>query len=140
MSAGGSIVRHELQREPGTGFIRFVLRGPLDETDAVRIIDEFEQLATPGHPVFVLGDTRQATHMTSGARKAFGESNNPAFKKAYFAGFGASFAFRIVANMALKTMAVLSSHTVGALFNEEADARAWLLEKQQAYLARSAES
>ena len=127
----GTVVssQHVMAYEADTGIFRFAQNGTMTEADALELINRISQSGF-GDAFFVLGDHRNATTTTAGARKAFTQFDLA--NDVYFAAFGASFAFRSIITMVFKAVSVMLPRFVGVVFSEEAEARAWLREKQGA--------
>ncbi|HVJ94583.1 MAG TPA: STAS/SEC14 domain-containing protein [Labilithrix sp.] len=129
MSEHIRIGRHELWREPDTGFICLLNDGTVDEQHATAMLEAMTTLAgelAPDEPVYVLTDNRKAAGFTSGARKIFATGNG-ARNKAYVAIFGVSALVGASLKLLLKAISAISSApTKVEISADEAQARAWL--------------
>ena len=135
------IGRHAIWTEDD-GLVCLLQNGVFVEAEATRmaeLIAAHAETTVPGEPYFVLADWRAATGVTNEARKVLATGDGRR-EDMFVAAFGASFAFRVVANLVISAMMLLNRSKVVASFkaNEE-EARAWLGEKKATYLARKRE-
>ena len=122
-----------LRWEPDTGFLILVLDGVMTEEAAGAAVAEYQKRVSLGEAAFMLADYRKGTGISPAARKTFAEAKSRG--DTYFSSFGASFAFRAVSNLAFKAVGLVMPITSTA-FATEPEARAWLTEKRNGYLAR----
>ncbi|HVJ94359.1 MAG TPA: hypothetical protein VM580_31440 [Labilithrix sp.] len=130
---------HTIWTEEETGFICFVQNGTFSEADAISVLEilaKHGETTAPGEPVLFLADYRTASDVTHGARKVL--ANAPLRGAPVFYGaFGASFAFRVAANLVFSAMMLISRSKITLQMEaEEAEARAWLNQQKLAYAAR----
>jgi hypothetical protein len=128
--------RHEWRYEEDTGFIFARTNGTTDESDAVRYIELYARDVPAGEPGFMLCDNRNATDLTAGARKRYAKEWHPT--QVYLAGYGQSFASRVVFNALMQGLALLRPQYCVTMVATEEEARAWLTDKRRAYLAQKA--
>ena len=126
----------------GRVLIRLVQNGLCVEDDAIKLTDILQahaETTVPGEPDFFLADWREATGVTNEARKVLA-TRDVRRDDIFIVAFGASFGFRVVANLIFSAIGLLSSTKVVASFKStEPEARAWLVEKKAAYFARKGE-
>ena len=125
--------RFELRQEPETGFLRIIHEGTLTEEGARSLAAEYERFAPAEGAAFVIADYRKATGITFGGRRALAATRLRG--EIYFANFGAPFAHRVVSNLVIRAVGIFVP-VVSEAFASEAEARAWLTQKRNAYLAQ----
>ncbi|HVJ94191.1 MAG TPA: hypothetical protein VM580_30595 [Labilithrix sp.] len=133
---------HAIWTEDEEGLICLLQSGLAVEAHAVKLTEVLAAHAVtmvPGEPYFILADWREATGVTKDARKAIATAEIRR-EDIYLAAFGASFAFRVVANLVFSAINLLSSSRVVVTFKAtESESREWLREQRRAYFARKRE-
>ena len=128
--------RSEMRSEAESGFLVLVVDGAITEDDARRLIAFYENHVPRGKTAFILADNRRGSSINFGARRAFSTAS---IGELYYAGFGGSFGFRVIANLLLKGVALVSP-LHATVVSTEAEARAWLNAEKRAHEARNKES
>ena len=132
------IGEHEVRYEEDAGFIVLVhvgVMGP-DEVRAVsKAMDECMLFSPPGAPAFLLADSRKATGMNVNGREVVASKAQIANGDTYVAVFGAPFAYRVVLNLVFRGVGLITDKMKAIAVADEAEARVWLTEKRQSYLA-----
>ena len=120
------VAEHEFRFEPESGLIHIVQNGSMTEDDVVQMLthtESWERLLAPGAPALYLVDSRNATGITSEARKVVAKASDARKSDAYCAIFGAGFAVRVVLNLVFKAMALTSNKTMTRFALTESEAR-----------------
>ncbi|HVJ94582.1 MAG TPA: STAS/SEC14 domain-containing protein [Labilithrix sp.] len=149
----------ELWYEPNTDILCTVLVGKLEVSDAHLLMQKTREILAEirprPEPWYVLVDIRQAGSLTPEVREAFADAEDTSLETRALqnarrmAIFGGSFAFRTVAGLIMKALHLVQSAPFSSADSDhrgvrwtieadEATARAWLLERQRADVARKA--
>jgi len=127
---------HLFWHEPEAGLTCIAYNGMLNEAEVAEMQVVIEKWQDMNEPCFYLIDNRNSTGLTGGARKAIAKTGEERSGQVYCAIFGAGFALRVVLNLLFKAMELTSNKNIVRFANDEADARAWLVEHRRAHLAR----
>ena len=134
----------ELRYEPETGFMRVVFPpGKLSEATARAVVERLarHQVESRGEPTFTLVDCRAVTGIGPEARGAFGAVNKPqpgaVQPESYIASYGGSSTFRVVGNLLIKGLMILTKQMVLTLEADEVDARKWLTRQRSGCFERN---
>jgi hypothetical protein len=127
--------RHSMIRE-ASGLLVLTLDGDISLDDVNKVIDEEMRLIAGMRHVFLLIDFTKAGALGPDARRR-GVEGGKDIPYSGIALFGASFQTRVVANMMISAAGLFSNRPIPTTFTKtEAEARAWLEERQRAMIGR----
>jgi hypothetical protein len=120
-------------RVEGDDFMTLEFHGLITAADMAAILQEYDARLLAQGRLFVLCNMSEAGDMMPEAR-ATAKRRPKGLPWSYIAYVGASFGKRVVIDMLMRAIAVLSRvMTTHRFFDNEAEARAWLLEMRSAH-------